>query len=106
MNKKEMDKVVQEVKERLGITPIKEKTCCQKAPWILLGITVLATLIAIVLWIKSKEDEDIEEYYEYFDDEFEEDDDDIYAELADEVDEDVEYLEIKNFEDADDVEEN
>ncbi|ONI44039.1 hypothetical protein AN641_08640 [Candidatus Epulonipiscioides gigas] len=101
MSKREMDKIVKEVKDKLGAHP-KEKNC-SKYNFIFLGVTVLAGLIALVLYIKSKQDEDIEEYYEYFDDDLD-DDDDIYEDLSDDDDLDVEYLEIKDFEDNDDEE--
>ncbi|OON92660.1 MAG: hypothetical protein ATN34_01815 [Epulopiscium sp. Nele67-Bin002] len=96
MSKKEMDKIVLEVKERLGMQH-HEKEKCNKAIWLLLSGTVFVALVAVVLWLRSKEDEDIEEYYEYFDDELD-DDDDIYGELTE--DEDVEYLEIKQFDEV------
>ncbi len=92
MSKKEMDKIVQEVKERLGV---QQQQKCNKCIWLLLGGTVFVALVAVVLWLRSKEDEDIEEYYEYFDDELD-DDDELYSELT-EDDDDVEYLEIKQF---------
>ncbi len=101
MNKREMDKIVQEVKDRLGIAPTREEKC-NKCIWIALGVSVVVALVAVVLWIKSKEDEDIEEYYEYFDDEL---DDDIYDEIADDSDDDVEYMELKTFDQDEEDEE-
>ncbi|OOB80264.1 MAG: hypothetical protein BEN19_05835 [Epulopiscium sp. Nuni2H_MBin003] len=98
MSKKDMDKIVKEVKDRLGVvTPAERK--CHRCGWIMLGVGVLVALLGLILYIKSKEDDDIEEYYEYFDEDL--DDDDMY----DDADEDVEYLEIKNFEDEDSTEE-
>lgn len=73
-----------------------------KGLWIGIGIAVVAALVGLILWIKSKNDEDIEEYYEYFDDELEDElEDDLYGE--DDLD-DVEYFQIKNFDE--DEEEN
>ncbi len=95
MSKKEMDKIVLEVRERLGMQQQQQR--CNKCIWLLLGGTVFVALVAVVLWLRSKEDEDIEEYYEYFDDELD-DDEDIYGELTE--DEDVEYLEIKQFDET------
>ncbi|OON92968.1 MAG: hypothetical protein ATN31_07420 [Candidatus Epulonipiscioides saccharophilum] len=99
MSKREMDKIVNQIvkdaKEKLTVTQQEKENKCGL---IILSITVIAGLIAIVLYIKSKQDEDIEEYYEYFDDD---DDDDMYEDLSDDDDDDVEYLEIKNFEEED-----
>lgn len=79
----------------------KKNQKSNKGLWIGIGIAVIAALVGLILWIKSKNDEDIEEYYEYFDDELEDElEDDLYGE--DELD-DVEYFQIKNF-DEDEVE--
>ncbi len=97
MSKREKDKLIQEIKERMGIAPQKEDKClCFLG--ILLGVLIAVT-IGLILWLRSKELEDIEEYYEYFDDEVLKDD--IYGEEdLDFDDEEVEYLEITNFDET------
>lgn len=103
MNKKEFDKAIKEVKKRMY--QYKEPQKSNKGLMIGLGLAVIAALVGVVLWIRSKNDEDIEEYYEYFDDEMEEEleDEDLYGieELEDEEDEEVEYVKIKNFTEED-----
>ena len=65
--------------------------CCgkkdksNKGLWLGIILAVVAALVGVVLWLKSRNDEYIEEYYEYFDD-------------------DVEYVAIKNFDVEDKVE--
>ncbi|WP_305767141.1 hypothetical protein [Candidatus Epulonipiscium viviparus] len=103
MSKREMDKIVDKIvkdaKDKLGI---EQPAKCGKCGFVIFGVTVLAGLIAIILYIKSKQDEDIEEYYEYFDDDLDDDEDNMYDDLDDDLDDDVEYLEIKNSDDGDD----
>lgn len=91
MNKRKLKNKVKEVKKLM---------CCgkrnksNKTVWLGIALAVVATLVGLVLWIKSRNDEYIEEYYEYFDDELEDElEDDLYGE----EDDDVEYVEIKNF---------
>lgn len=105
MSKKELDKAIKEVKKRMA--RYNEPQRSNKGLMIGLGLAVIAALVGLVLWIRSKNDEDIEEYYEYFDDEMEEEfDEDLYGnedledlQALDGVDEDndVEYVEIKHF---------
>ncbi|MGL4736325.1 MAG: hypothetical protein ACRCW2_02610 [Cellulosilyticaceae bacterium] len=91
MSKKKLDRMIKEVKHMYGKKNQKSNT----GLWIGIGIAVIAALVGLILWIKSKNDEDIEEYYEYFDDELEDElEDDLYGE--DDLD-DVEYFQIKNF---------
>lgn len=88
-----LEKALEEVKSGMGFNQIKKQKS-NKGLWIGLAIGVLATLVGLVLWLRSKNNEDIEEYYEYFDDEIE---DALEEDLYGEEDEDVEYVQIKNF---------
>ncbi len=72
-----------------------------KGLWIGIGIAIVAALVGLVLWLKSKNDEYIEEYYEYFDDDLTDDEEDLYNEDED----DIAYVEIKHFAEAADQEE-
>ncbi|MGL6174804.1 MAG: hypothetical protein ACRC1P_09405 [Cellulosilyticaceae bacterium] len=108
MSKKELEKIIKEVKSRMNY---KEPQKSNKG-WIIgIGVAVIAALIGLVLWIRTKNDEDIEEYYEYFDDEMEDEleDDELYGLLQededDEDEEDIGYVSIKNFSDEDEDEE-
>lgn len=104
MSKKELDKIIKEVRGRMSY---QEPQKSNKG-WIIgLGIAVVAALVGLVLWLRSKNDEDIEEYYEYFDDEMEDEleDDDLYgigealdSEDDEDDEEEVGYVQIKNFE--------
>lgn len=97
MSKKELNQAIKEVKKRMSKYNEPQKS--NKGLLIGLGLLVITVLVGLVLWLRSKNDEDIEEYYEYFDDEMEEslDDSDLYG--MDEEDlEDVEYVQIKRFE--------
>lgn len=110
MSKKELEKIIKEVKSRMNY---KEPQKSNKG-WIIgIGVAVIAALIGLVLWLRTKNDEDIEEYYEYFDDEMEDEleDDELYGLLQEEDEEDEEedenigYVSIKNFSDEDEEDE-
>lgn len=76
----------------------KEKS--NRGLWVGIALAVVAALVGLVLWLKSRNDEYIEEYYEYFDDDLEDElEDDLYGE----EDDDVEYVEIKNFDKEDET---
>ena len=97
MNTRKLKKKVKEVKKRM---------CCRKKDksnrglWFGIIVAVVTALVGIVLWLKSRNDEYIEEYYEYFDDDLEEElEDDLYGK-----DDDVEYVAIKNFDEEDEEE--
>ncbi|MEG0352247.1 MAG: hypothetical protein RR586_03195 [Cellulosilyticaceae bacterium] len=104
MSKKELNQAIKEVKKRMAKYNEPEKS--NKGLLIGLGIVVITVLVGLVLWLRSKNDEDIEEYYEYFDDEMEEelDDSDLYGTDEDSSD-DVEYVQIKSFDLEDEAEE-
>ena len=61
--------------------------------WIGVGVSVVCSLVAISLWICNKRERDMEDYFEYFDDE---DFDDADFEYDEDLDEDyeVEHVEI------------
>lgn len=88
-----LEKALEEVKAGMGFNQ-KQKQSSNKGLWIGLAVGVIATLVGLVLWLRSKNNEDIEEYYEYFDDEIE---DALEEDLYGEEEDDVEYVQIKNF---------
>ncbi|MEG0153504.1 MAG: hypothetical protein RR744_10105 [Cellulosilyticaceae bacterium] len=97
MNKRKFKKKAKEVRKLMCCGKRKEKS--NKGLWFGIILAVVAGLVGLVLWLKSRNDEYIEEYYEYFDDDLEDEfEDDLYGE-----DDDVEYVAIKDF--AADVEE-
>ena len=80
----------------------------KKCTGIAIAIGVIAVLVAVVLWVAKKREKDLEEHYEYFDDDFEdldenydEFDESIYDEESDDEDE-IEYVKIKDFMNYDD----
>ena len=60
--------------------------------WIGIGVSIVCSLVAISMWICNKRERDMEDYFEYFDDEDFDDDFDY----DDDLDEDyeVEHVEI------------
>jgi len=91
---KEFPLTFEEVKE------LMKKDNSKKAIWITLAVSVILILVAVVIWLAKKSCKDIEEHYEYFDDDYEEADDfDEYEGFDEDIyeDEDVEYVKIKDF---------
>lgn len=102
MNQKQFKRALKEVKKKMGCCGKSKKVKSNKGLWIGLAIGVITTLVGLVLWLRAKNDEDIEEYYEYFDDELEDElEDDLYGDEDEQDDEedDVEYVEIRTFSD-------
>ena len=70
---KDMPLTMDEVKMLL-----KKKDRHSKWIWIGVGISIVCSLVAIALWVCNKREQDMEHYFEYFDDEdFDEDDYDV-----------------------------
>lgn len=73
----------------------------KRCVWFVIGASVIAVLIALIIWIAKKREKDLEEHYEYFDDDFDELDDnfDEFDESIydDEDEEQIEYVKIKDF---------
>jgi len=69
--------------------------------WFVVGTSVIAILIGLIIWVAKKREKDLEEHYEYFDDDFDELDEnfDEFDESIydDEEDEQIEYVKIKDF---------
>ena len=68
-------------------------------------VGVVLALVAVVLWVAHRKSKDLEEHYEYFDDDFEDEfddedfenlDEDIYGD-EDASQEGIEYVKIKDF---------
>ncbi len=77
---------------------------CNKGLILALLAIIAGVTVALVIWLKSKDDEYIEEYFEYFDDDLDEEEvdaDELYGEDEISADE-VEYVELKTFEENDD----
>ena len=91
---KEFPLTLEEVRDLL------KKENSKKFIWITLAVSVILVLAGVVIWLAKKNCKDIEEHYEYFDDDTDETDDyDEYEDFDEEIydDEDVEYVKIKDF---------
>ena len=82
---------------------IMKKEEAKRATWIAVSVSVIAVLVGIIIWIAKKRDKDLEEHYEYFDDDFDELDDEfdsfddsIYDD-EEEEEEQIEYVKINDF---------
>lgn len=95
---------------------IMRKEESRRATWCAIGISVIAILVGLIIWIAKKRDKDLSEHYEYFDDDFDELDDDFdeldddFEEFDDSIYEDesdeeghIEYVKIKDFIDDEEV---
>ena len=72
----------------------------KKGTGIAIAIGVVAILVAIVVWVAKRREKDLEEHYEYFDDDFDELDEN-YEEFDESIyeddEDDIEYVKIKDF---------
>lgn len=89
---------------------LMKKEDAKRATWIAVGVGVIAVLVGLVIWIAKRRDKDLEEHYEYFDEDFdeldedfEEFDDSIYDDET-EDEEEIEYVKINDFMNADNEE--
>ena len=74
---------------------MRKKDKQSKWIWLGVGISIVCSLIAITLWICNRRDKDMEQYFEYFDDEdFDDDDFEYDDEDLEDEDQEVEYVEI------------
>lgn len=80
-----------------------KKEEAKKAKWAIIGVSVIAVLIGLIVWLAKKREKDLDNEYEYIDDDFEELDDELedFDESIYEDDEDddkqVEYVKINDF---------
>lgn len=91
---KEFPLTLEEVKN------LMKKENSKKVIWISLAIGVIIALVGVIIWLAKKSCKDIEEHYEYFDDEYDESEEyDEYDDFDEEIyeDDDVEYVKIKDF---------
>ncbi len=83
------------------VRALMKKDDSKKYVWFVVGASVIAILIALIIWVAKKREKDLEEHYEYFDDDFDELDEnfDEFDESIydDEEDEQIEYVKIKDF---------
>lgn len=72
----------------------------KKAVWITIGVSVILVLVAVIIWLAKKSCKDIEEHYEYFDDEYDKNEEfDEYDDFDESIyeDDEVEYVKIRDF---------
>lgn len=96
---KEFPLTVEEVRELMRRDDHK-KDDHKKGTWIAVAVGVVAILVGVVIWIAKKREKDLEEHYEYFDDDFDELDenyDEFDESIYEDDDDDIEYVKIKDF---------
>lgn len=80
---------------------LMKKEDSKRCAWFAVGVGVIAILVALILWVAKRREKDLEEHYEYFDDDFEELDEnfDEFDESIydDDEEEQIEYVKIKDF---------
>lgn len=85
---------------------LMKKEESKKWTWFAVGAGVITILTVLILWVAKRREKDLEEHYEYFDDDFNELDENfdkfdesIYdEEHTDEEDEErIEYVKLKDF---------
>lgn len=83
------------------VRALVKKQESKKSMWLGIAIGVIVVLIALIIWVARQKDKDLEEHYEYFDDEFDEYDDEYddfdEAIYEDQEEEPVEYVKINDF---------
>ena len=84
------------------VKDLMKKEEAKRCSIIIAAVGIVAILVGLVIWIGKKRENDLEEHYEYFDDDFDELDDNfngfddsIYDDEEDE--EQIEYVKIKDF---------
>lgn len=85
------------------VRDMMKKEQAKRCGLVVAAISVVALLVGLIIWISKKREKDLEEQYEYFDDDFDELDEDyddfdesIYDD-EDEEDEQIEYVKIQDF---------
>ena len=80
---------------------IMKKEEAKRATWVAVGVTVIAVLVGVVIWVAKRREKDLEEHYEYFDEDFDELDEDLDQfddSIYDDADEEeIEYVKINDF---------
>ena len=82
------------------VRSIMRKEEAKRATWIAVGVSVIAVLVALVLWVAKRRETDLEEHYEYFDEDFDELDEDFDKfddSIYDDEEEEIEFVIIKDF---------
>lgn len=85
------------------VRALMKKEDSKRCVWFAIGVGVIAILVALVIWIAKKREKDLEEHYEYFDDDFNELDenfdefDESIYDVEDDDEEQIEYVKIKDF---------
>lgn len=85
------------------VRDMMKKEEAKRCGLVVAAISVVAVLVGIIIWISKKREKDLEEQYEYFDDDFDEldedydDFDDSIYDDEDEDDEQIEYVKIQDF---------
>lgn len=83
------------------VRALMKKEDSKKCAWFVMGASVIVILIALIVWVAKRREKDLEEHYEYFDDDFDELDenfDEFDESIYDDEDEEqIEYVKIKDF---------
>ena len=88
---KDFPLTIQEVKDLMK----QEKS--KKCMWIVVAISVISILVAVIIWVANKKDKDLEEHYEYFDDEYDDEYEDFDENIYEDDKDEIEYVKIKDF---------
>lgn len=88
---------------------LMKKEDAKRATWMAVGVGVITILIALIIWVAKRREKDLEEHYEYFDEDFDELDEDFEdfddSIYDDEDEEEIEYVQINDFMNNDSEEE-
>ena len=83
------------------VRKLMKKEEAKRATWFAIGVGIITILVALIIWVAKRREKDLEEHYEYFDDDFDEldeDFDDFDESIYDDEDEEkVEYVQINDF---------
>ena len=85
------------------VRDMMKKEQAKRCSLIVAAVGVVAILVGLIVWISKKREKDLEEHYEYFDDDFDALDEDFEGfdesiyEDDDEEEEQIEYVKINDF---------
>ena len=85
------------------VRDMMKKEQAKRCSLIVAAVGVVAILVGLIVWISKKREKDLEEHYEYFDDDFDALDEDFegfdesISEDDDEEEEQIEYVKINDF---------
>ncbi|MBE6021950.1 MAG: hypothetical protein E7231_01800 [Cellulosilyticum sp.] len=82
---------------------LMKKEEAKRVTWIAVGVSVIAVLVGVIIWIAKKREKELEEHYEYIDEDFEDFDeldgdfDHFDDSIYDDEEDQVEYVKINDF---------